>query len=70
MDNNSRAEWRAELWEELFEARADIRVLARVLQRHRTHAHTFNGCNDCRSGRDEALARPGVVRVLEKEKRR
>ena len=52
---------RATLREELAEAQADMRVLAEVLQMHRTHGH---GCIGCECRRDKALALPGVVRVL------
>ena len=53
---------------DLAEAQADVRALAEALQMHRTHGHPFHGCTGCESRRDNALARPSVVRVLaEKE---
>ena len=67
-------EWAARL----AEAQADVRALAEALQMQRTHGHTqsaagigrsnFHWCTSCESRRDNALARPGVVRLLaEKE---
>ena len=50
------------------EMEADVRALAEALRIHSAHNHTFDWCLGCRSRRDEALARPGVRRLLgEKE---
>ena len=56
------------LREQLAEAHADVRALAEALLMHRTHGHTFHGCTGCQSRRDNALALPGVQRLVEVKK--